>query len=467
VGESVKKPASPQSCNVLQIGSESRQLWQFSARNKEVGLIAHRKLMGNEAMPGQAVAKDWRTIFQRKLNIAWLPADQVFLRVVHLPAADANELHSMIELQLEKLSPIPVTQIVWSMEVLPKQSENLQTLVVIITARHLVEEFLGKLEAAGYLADRLEVPCLHQLLATAIEGNGVWVYPTIETGQKLCMVAWWSDRVLKQLQLLHLPEGENRVSLVTDQLTRTAWAGEVEGWINGPSRCHLVADAATAPLWQNALSQWAGDPVSITEPLPEGKLGELSARGAARGETQANLLPPEYAARYQQQLVDRLWMGGLGAVLGVYCLGVMIYFAALQYRKYEWNKMDDQVASISQQYTNAIRLKEQIEVLQNQLHLKYAALDCLKAVSEKLPTDLTLGSFNFQHGQKLLLSGTAPADQTAQITDYNYDLLRYKVEGLEIFTNVSGPKWVNRSGFGGSPTLNWDFTCDLKRRESE
>ena len=34
----------------------------------------------------------------------------------------------------------------------------MQTVVALIAARNAVEEFLGRLEGEGYLADRLEVP---------------------------------------------------------------------------------------------------------------------------------------------------------------------------------------------------------------------------------------------------------------------------------------------------------------------
>jgi len=179
VSERVKKPrvSSPYTCNVLQVGQEFRQLWNFNTHNGHVSLVAHRKLTPQEPLPRKVVGKDWSTLFQRKLNIAWLPADQVFLRAVALPASDAKELAAMLELQLEKLSPLPVAQIVWSMEVLPKTTENLQTVIVVIIARSLVEEFLGSLEGSGYLADCLEVPCLHQLSVTQVDGNGVWGYP--------------------------------------------------------------------------------------------------------------------------------------------------------------------------------------------------------------------------------------------------------------------------------------------------
>lgn len=467
----MKKPkvSSPYSCNLLQVGSELRQLWQFSTRSGQVSLVAHRKFAEQEPLPVKLVAKDWSTIFQSKLNIAWLPADQVFLRVIQLPAADFKELLSMVELQLEKLSPLPVAQIVWTLELLPKQAENLQPVIVIIAPRDTVEEFLGKLETSGYLADRLEAPCIHQLLETRVEGDGVWVYPTVQAGNDLCMVAWWHGGTLQQVQLIHLPEGENRTALVVEQLTKTAWAGEVEGWLTSPARCHLVADAATAPLWEPALTQWAGEPVTISEPLPEGKLGEVAARRAARGESQANLLPSEFGARYRQQFVDRLWMGGLGAVLAVYILGVIIYFGAVQVLAFQTSRVEHQVATISNDYTNAVKLRERLVVLQNQLDLKYAALDCFKAVAEKLPADLTLVSLQFQKGQRLVLQGTAPAEQTTQVNDYNQDLRQARVDGKLLFKegSVTAPRFVNRSARGGSQLVNWDFTCELNRSEGK
>ena len=66
------------------------------------------------------VPKTWRSLWQKKLNVAWLPGDSVFLRVVHLPKSAPEETRSMVELQLERLATIPVTQLVWSLQVLPQ-----------------------------------------------------------------------------------------------------------------------------------------------------------------------------------------------------------------------------------------------------------------------------------------------------------------------------------------------------------
>src|SRR5208337_4185618 len=161
------------SCNIVHSAADANRLWQFDAKsgalNRESGTAA------GQPLPARFVAKSWTSLYQPRLNIAWLPAENVFLRVIGLPRSSLGETLSMVELQLEKLSPLPVTQIVWTLQVLAQpQAENLQTVVVVIVERKVVEEFLGKLEAQGYLADRLEVPMLDQLAAIPAEGEGAW-----------------------------------------------------------------------------------------------------------------------------------------------------------------------------------------------------------------------------------------------------------------------------------------------------
>src|SRR6266446_5002642 len=162
------------SCNILQAAGETRLLWQFSGNGKMQREVAP---LPSEPLPAGIVGKDWQTLFQPKLNVAWLPADQVFLRVVQVPKSDLAETQSMLELQLEKLSPLPVAQVVWGFELLQPTATpdamttlegEMQTVIVIIVARAHVEEFLGQLETQDYLADRLELPLLDQLRATNV-----------------------------------------------------------------------------------------------------------------------------------------------------------------------------------------------------------------------------------------------------------------------------------------------------------
>ena len=230
------------SANVLQVASDAKRLWQFTVRGNTPNLSREESKLPTEPLPAKLVGKDWQTLYKPKLNIAWLPSDRAFLRVLQLPPAETlAETASMVELQLEKISPLPATQIVWTFEVLPKREGQAQTVIVVIAARNTVEEFLGKLEAESYLADRLEVPFIDQLLATKITGDGVWVFPGAGVDENNCLIVWWYGGVLQNVSLQHLPPPEERGAFLSEQISQMTWAGELEGWITSPPRRHLVA----------------------------------------------------------------------------------------------------------------------------------------------------------------------------------------------------------------------------------
>jgi hypothetical protein len=433
-------------------------VWQFATSNGQVTLSAEASLPLDNPLPARLVSKDWRALWQRKLNIAWLPAEQVFLRVIQLPKSEFSELQSMVELQLEKLSPLPVNEVVWSVEPALGGAGDLQTVIVIIVERRVVEEFLGRLEGDGYLADRLELPLLHQLLATPISGDGAWVFLNPTETKTACLVAWWCGGALTSLNLLNLPAVESGADALADQLTKLAWAGELEGWLTDRPRWHLVADEATGRDWEPTLRQWAGETVEV-HPLPTTpSLAAWSAQRAAAAETKSNLLPVEYSARYRQQLIDRLWMGGLVAVTLLYLGGVVVYFAALEVLKYQKGQMDKQVAALSSTYTNALQLKARVTTLQEQVALRSAALDCWKIVAELLPTELTLDSFGFSGGAKLTLRGTAPADQRTKVIDYNAAMSKATLNGAPVFLEVKAPSFPNP----GAQSVSWTFECVLR-----
>ncbi len=561
MGQAVKK-TRVHSCNVLHFGAESRQLWQFDFDGGRANLKAEHSAATADPLPGNSVAKDLRALWQPKVNLAWLPSDQVYLRVVQLPATDPSELQSMIELQLEKLSPLPVAQIVWAMEIVgrgsnsdgtggilgpgheqaradlikavaaaatraaatPPEASNedaerdtltpdrldtesegstaaasstttavalapepnpqpkatahptetsetaaleLATVVVIIVARSLVEEFLGRLEGMKFLAERLEFPLLHQLLANKTSDDGLWIVPGNVAGQNLCLVGWWTDGILRNINLLRVSAGAQWATVLTEQLTQIAWAGEMEGWVTEPPPCYLLADRTQAKLWEPPLRQWLEAPIEVVPALEPKALAAWNAERVARGETTANLLPPEYVARYHQEFIDGLWMGGLFAAVGVYAVIVLIYFAIVQVYGFQENRLESRIAAISGSYTNALKLKAQVDVLQEQSNLRFAALECWKAATLSLPDGLTLTSLNLQYGKTLTISGTAPTDQTEQITEYNKALRQYHVGGTNgplLFSGIQTPRTTSLGGPGG-PLVRWDFACDLQGKD--
>ncbi len=463
-GRPARKPATIHVCNVLQVGAEARYLWQFDAQNVGFALNRQQTSLPGEALPKHLIGKSWRSLFQRKLNVAWLPPEQVFLRVVHLPRSEFGETLSMVELQLEKLSPIPVTQIVWSIQVLSHAQETLQTVIVMIVARDVVEEILGQLEGQGYLADRLELPLLDELQATAITADGAWIYPQARSGQNNALVAWWYGGVLQNLDLVTLPSSPQSPS-IQEQLLQMAWAGEMDGWLKSPPHWHLVAEGSTALQWEPALREGLEQPVTLSPPLSSADLAALTAQRAAHSDPRANLLPIEFSTRYQQQFMDRLWMRGLTAVLGLYLLGLAVYGVALGVATFRTRAVEYGVAQIGTQYTNTMQLKARYQVLKDRQELKYAALDCWNHIARYLPESAVLETMNFSDGKRLTLDGTAAADQRKEVYDFESALRSAASTNGDLMFNPNGGDHVQYHVQQGN--VRWNFSLELKRVEVE
>ncbi|MGD0252305.1 MAG: hypothetical protein ABSC01_06365 [Verrucomicrobiota bacterium] len=465
------------SCNVLQIAPDANRLWQFDAKGG--GFALNREHHG-PSLPARFVAKSWNSLWQPKLNVAWLPPENVFLRVIELPKSNFDETLAMVELQLEKLSPVPVTQIVWTMHVLPQSAGgeatagNLQTIIVVIAARNAVEEFLGKLEGQDFLADRLEVPFLDQL---EMDGSSrqseteadAWIYPLWLGGQNAALVAWWCGGTLRNLSFVTLPPQGDRVVELKKQLALLAWSGELEGWLTSPPNWHLVADPVNAAEWENALREVLDEPVRVSPPLPPADLAGRTARRAAAASERANLLPAEFSARYHQQFVDRLWLRGLGAAGILYAIGVVIYFCATGFLAMQTHQVEQAVADNSSNYTNAMQLKARYGVLKERQELKYAALDCWKVIAEQLPEGISLQRFSFADGSKLSLNGTCDSDQIDLITGKGgfYDSVRKaKLNGQPMFDpNPNSSDQLTYRTAGN--TVTWIFGLELQHTEAE
>jgi hypothetical protein len=479
-------------CNILQLAPDASRLWQFDAKGGGFALNREHRAALDEPLPARLAAKSWSSLWQPRLNVAWLPPENVFLRVIELPRSSFDETFAMVELQLEKISPIPVAQIVWTIHILSRHGssarrdeagvesaageeakvDDLQTVVVVIAERSSVEEFLGRLEGRGYLADRLEAPMLDQLEAASPAEDGgsrpseaaaeTWIYPVALAGQSAALVAWWGGGTLRSLSFIVLPPTGDRPKALKAQLAQLAWAGELEGWLTtAPGRWHLVADPVNAAEWEKTLREGLGDPVETVLPLPPAELAAQTARRAAAAGSRAPLLPPEFPVRYHQQFVDRLWLRGLAATGVLYAIGVVIYFCAVGLLTLQTQKVEQQVAGISGSYTNTQQLKARLDVLAERQELKYAALDCWKIVAEQLPAGIALQRFSFADGQKLALNGNTTPEQVNLLYDFDKGMRKAKLNRQLMFNAGDPPLWRQQNN-----NVTWNYSLQLQHQEA-
>ena len=163
------------------------------------------------------------------------------------------------------------------------------------------------------------------------------------------------------------------------------------------------------------------------------------------------------------ELVDGLWWSSLKGC-GLYIFAVGIYFAAMVE---ETENPDLQVAmrSRANAFTNTMALQAKVNILQEQVDLKYSALDSLRMISELMPDGMSLLSFNFRQGKIVTLRGNIPTDQTAKVTDYHESLIGAQVDGKPLFESVSDPTISATGTSRRNPVQSstWSFNCELRR----
>jgi hypothetical protein len=461
------------SCNILDVNTGTHRLWHFDAKGDGFALNREYAAKAGDALTARPAVKSWSSLWLKKLNVAWLPPEDVFLKLIELPQSNFEETLSMVELQLEKISPIPVTQIVWTLHVLPRHAAPqadapaLQTVVVVIVERGIVEKFLGQLESREYQADRLELPVLDQLEFADARADGVWVYPSPISGQNGALVAWWLGGVLRDLSLVTLPPAGSAGENLQSQFARLAWAGELEGWLTGRPQWHLVADAVNAALWEGALRETVGETVTVVAPLPPAELAGRTARRAAAASERTSLLPAEFTTRYHQQFVDRLWLRGLMAAGVLYGLAVAAYFCALFCPiiglDSKTTVLEQRVAAMGGSFTNALQLKARYEVLKDRQNLKYAALDCWQLIADRLPAGTSIQWLSFSDGRKISLRGSVPPADLNKIIDFNDSLRKAtQKDGEPMFDPNDGDAFQEHTAGG---QVVWSFALVLKHGE--
>lgn len=458
----VKPPrkANWRHANVLAGLGETRRLWRFKVNRESVGTPEVVKTPPGKPLPVGVVGKGWNTLLSPSLNIAWLPANEVFLRILQVPAGPLDEVIGLVELQLDKLSTLPPAYVVWSVEILPHPDPTQQTALVVIVPRTRVDEHLAALEAAGFVPDRLAVPFAGQLRELPA-GDGLWVVAE-EGGTVLnLLLSWRVEGVWREVSVVSLARGPGVTQALTTHLTRMAWAAELAGWMPSLPDVHLVAPATIRGALESALSVWHGgavrchDPVSVETQAAAGAVAQL--RGQA-----ATVLPPETQARQRQQFVDRLWIQGLGAVGMAYLVGVVIYLGLLNWQKWELENLQVDNGGLALQYTNTLATKAKKEILEEQVALRYAALDSWKMAIEKLPASLSLSTINFVKGRSLRLDGVVSSEAQPEVVNFGNELRKITLtNGAALFSAVKpGPIAVRGN------SASWSIEAELNRSEA-
>ena len=469
--------------NLLDLGSENPRYWRHSKNKREEfneGDAAMVRLQ-------QRTRRSWQDMFQSRYeNCLWIGVEQVLFRVLQVPRCNRrSELEELVSLQVDRLSPWSMAQTVWSFDVVPdwRGERQLQTVLVEMAKRDAVEELIGKSLDCSMRPDRVEVPVRYQMqsiLSQSRSVDGAWIFPKTSGQQVSCLVAWWQEGVLHHIEKFNL-SSVSGVDELTQCLSATSWAGEMEGWLTKPCVWHLVSDGRLSEQWLPALKAWSGQDVDWVAPIDAGELALLSAARATGPVNEANLLPPDFRDQFRRDDVDRAWGWTTVCIALFVMLGVGAFFGVLKWKGKELAAAEKRLRTLDPKYKETLRLKQQSELLEEQIDLGRVALDCLHAVAASIPENVTLDRFTFTEvksgeADNLVLRGTADEESQDKIGAFFDALGKYTVKDPDeeneedaakkpkqrnLFRDVKMPRQTRRTG----GLWEWSITAKINREE--
>lgn len=442
-------------CNLLAIQADRLHLWRFYRGSKGLSLAQHLDEELGFALPARHVDKSWKQVFQPRLNIAWTSKDLVYLKVAHLPTDNPDEVGDMLELQIEQLSPIPLSQLVWTYEIYDSQVENQITVCLFMAEARRLDHLLDEMESHGFQPDSALPPQLAQIWAIETpEDTRVYIFPEKTESGVSCFSAWFSKNTLQFLQNFSAGPEEPWEDRFLKRFQECAWAGEMEGWLEEEPRITLAADEAIQPEWKALLGGAVNSPIDIQEVGDEDSRVSRCVEKVSKSEFRSNLLPAERHTRYRDRFVDGVFISSAIAAVAVYAICLVGYFAVLKLADLKQAKIDSQIAATAPYYTNTLQLGERIDITERQLRLRYAALDCWSKVVSATPDELTFRKFDFQKGETLVLSGEAAPGTT--LTEFIDNLRALKIDEKPLFSDVQLQSQSQRGS-----TQRWVVNCEL------
>jgi hypothetical protein len=448
-------------CHVLVDADTAGQVLLFERTKEGVRETGQVAVGASGAVPAKVGARDWQLLLKPRLDVAWMSGEDVCLRLIELPTSDPAEVSSMVDIQLEKISPLPPSQVVAGFEVLGALPSGGVSVLVVIAPRSAVEARLEALRSRGFVVDRLDVAMARELVSQATE-DGLWIISDPCGTPGLLTTAWRTGGQWRQVDVLRIPVGGAAGEVLVASLTRVAWAAELDGWLTGgvPAVRLVMGEAQGEPL-AGPLAEWSGQPVDRRTLRAPRVTASDTAREALGGRG-LTLVPEETAIRNRQAFVDRLWVRGLGTIGMTYLVLVLGYLAWLNYQKDILEEEKVNLKGLANHYTNALRLKDQVLILEEQVNLRFAALDCWKVAVEKLPSSMTLTTMNFVRGKTLRLDGQVDPSAREDVTKYNSELAAVEVRGQRLFGSVKPAQQTVRGS-----VATWSFEAELNRLDTK
>ncbi len=359
-----------------------------------------------------------------------LPASQVVTRIMRLPLLEPEELAGAVALQVDKFSPFPVEQMVYSYEILEQTAEETAVLIVI-SQRSSVFAWGNVLRDAGLQITRVDSAALG--MWTTLQKQGV-----LDKEKRQSVLLVDHDEVVlmthdagRLLSVSGLGEpgnfhDEDVCADLAEEISRILMETDVEnGMGENPTLALYVREETsdTSQLCAN-LRELIDVPVVVVE--------SNAFPSVADGVLQRSLVPP-HASRVPLNLIPVEWVQDAdsrrlrnrlvtigGGVLGVWLLLLAGGWGYLVWERVRLERLHERNTEWMRP-ANAVRsMRLQVRLIDRYSDRTHSALEVLREVSALLPAGIDLISFTYRKVDGLEIVGEANSREL--VTHFNEKL---------------------------------------------
>jgi len=392
-----------------------------------------------------------------------LPSSQMLLRVTELPATAADELQSMVELQVDKFSPFPIEQVCYSYEVLQKQEQSTRVLIVAVR-EELVDLPGSAFKKCGVILHRVDARlAVRWAMLCAQDGavleHGQQSLLIIEPDETSLIVAHHGIPVFFTTFGAH---GNYTTQEEVDELLEEIFYAlttiEAEWALVEDMEISVWSYADLSPLLLDRLKETCSTDVTehrLNElpPLSEG----VARRGFSEDDPLLNLARADWAQQdqYRNTLKIMLVLSIFFVAFWASTLGLFILYMNVQTNTYD--KLLAGERSLKQEVREIEVIEEKIRSLNQYADRSHSALEGLLELSQTLPGGVELIWLQYKKGKQIGLKGSAV--QAAPVHDYISAL-----EKSSMFADVIADDIVSKRRRGQIKT---EFSIELKLPEDE
>ena len=400
---------------------------------------------GDVLSDAESPVGELKTVFGGGKPVIGIPLKDLLLRVLDFPCVDESDLAGMVELQVDKISPFPIDQMVISHEVIGTSSEGLVVLVAavprgIVDAIGLVVSDVGSApgrvdaEIMGWWRELLQGDLL------AEDGTEALIRFREQTIEMAVHEAGTPRSFTYVGEAVDLSSAELMDELA-DEITHALMTFEMDAGVPSPSMVTIWAEGDPPSEFVAALQSRIDAEIRVRSlSLLSSPAASVATRDLAGG-ARLDLTPQDWTdAVIARGFRHRLW-GIAAGVLLLWTLIVGAGFGGLLYQRSVLGGLQSQDEQLIPGANEVRLMRRKVGTIQRYMNHTNSALETLREVVRQMPgSGVDLSEFTYRKDDAVVVVGEADTSQL--VLSFNE-----RLNASDVFTNVvSGARSVTKRG---------------------